>query len=199
MDEGSTTIVLQALLDRLAVGDPSAKDLLVERALDRLSNISRKLLGSFGGEGRVELWTAELISEAYPRISKAIDDVKPASVPQFLGLARLQMQRVLLDLVRAKRPTPLSLSEGRTDSETGPIEPAVSANEDRQRVLVLDLLDAVSKLPDNEADTVWGKLAGYTHSEIGQMLDVHKDTVDRYWNKVVVKLRKTLAPFIDRL
>ncbi len=91
--------LLQALLDRLLTGDAAAKSLLVEKALDRLGIISRKLLRGFGGEGRAELWTEELIAEAYPRFSKAIDDAKPASVRDSFGLARLQMQRALLDIV----------------------------------------------------------------------------------------------------
>lgn len=200
MDNTATTIELQGLLDRLVAGDASAKSELVERAVGRLGLISRKLLRGFGGEGRVELWTAELIAEAYPRFSRAIDDVKPASVPQFFGLARLQMQRVLLDIVRSKKgPTPMPLSGKGSDSQGGQFDPQDSTDESQQKTLVIDLLDSVSKLPDQEAETVWGKLAGYTHPEIAQMIGVHKDTIDRYWNKACVKLAKSLAPFMDRL
>ena len=55
---------------------------------------------------------------------------------------------------------------------------------------------AVGSLPENEGETVWLKLAGHTHKEIGEMLDVHKDTIDRYWNKACIKLAKPLGPFL---
>jgi RNA polymerase sigma factor (sigma-70 family) len=199
MGESSTTIELQGLLDRLGAGDASAKNLLVEKALDRLGMISRKLLRGFGGERRLEMWTAELIAEAYPRLSKAIDDVKPTAVHQFFGLARLQMHRTLLDLVRSKRPEAGRRAGQEVDLQNAPADLRDKNDVARQQMLVLDLLEAVAKLPEQEAETVWGKLAGYTHAEIGQMIGVHKDTVDRYWNKCCVKLAKTLSPFMDRL
>ena len=205
MEESSTTVALQGLLDRFAAGDEAAKQALIARALDRLSAIARKLLRGFGGEGRLEMWTTDVFNEAYPRLSKALEEVKPGSVPQFLGLARLQMQRALLDHVRAiegrngvRGPRPVALS-GKEDSSGGGIDPPDQEDYERQRVLALDLLDAISKLPENEAETVWLKLGGHTHREIGELLGVHKDTIDRYWTKACIKLAKPLTPYLDRL
>jgi len=194
--------VLQGLLERFAAGDPAAKETLIVQALDRLSMIARKLLRGFGGEARVEMWTVDVFNEAYPRISKAIDEIRPVSVPQFLGLARLQMQRTLLDRVRAingrdgKRPRTVPFSVKQPNE--GAFERKASAGDDHA-TLVIDLVEAVGKLAETEANTVWLKLSGYTHKEIAEQLDVHKDTIDRYWNKACVKLARQLAPFIDRL
>ena len=75
----STTVMLQSLLDRLTAGDPTARDALVNLAAERLMVIARKLLRSFGGEARIEMWTADVLGEAYPRLARALDDVKPTS------------------------------------------------------------------------------------------------------------------------
>jgi RNA polymerase sigma factor (sigma-70 family) len=206
VDLQSTTVDLQGLLERFAAGEPAAKEALITRAMDRLSVIARKLLRGFGGESRMEMWTIDVCNEAYPRIAKALDDVKPSSVPQFLGLARLQMHRALLDQLRARegrdgqRPSTQPFSS--SDSEDGRADLADVSNyrrEERHRELVLDLLDGLGKMPENEANVVWLKLSGYTHSEIGEIVGVHKDTIDRYWNKACVKLVRQLAPFMDQL
>ena len=99
-EPASTTVMLQNLLDRLAAGDVTARDALVNLASERLMVIARKLLRNFGGEARVEMWTADVLGEAYPRLARALDEVKPTSPVKFFGLARLQMQRVLLDRIR---------------------------------------------------------------------------------------------------
>ncbi len=203
MEPSSTTLVLDRLLQRFREGDAAAKEQLIALAFDRLTRISRRLLKSFGGEARVEMWSVEVCNEAYPRIARALDELQPGSVPQFLGLARLQMQRVLLDRIRSlggrdgnRGPRPQSLFNN--DSEAGGEvrEPADPRDEEQHRLLMIDLLEGIGALPENEAETVWLKLAGHTHPEIADMLGVHKDTVDRYWGKACIKLAKRLEPFL---
>ena len=203
MNEGTTTVALQNLLERFAAGDSSAKEQLIAQALDRLTQIARRLLRGFGGEARVEMWSVEVFNAAYPRIAKALDDLKPESVPQFMALARLQMHRVLLDRVDAltgrgstPRVRPQSLSGSLGNERDRPIEIENPRDEEELRILMSDLLESIGQLPDNEAETVWLKLAGHTHVEIGELIGVHKDTVDRYWGKACVKLAKQLAPFL---
>lgn len=195
MAETSTTLLIAGILQRFAAGDSAAKEELIQHALDRLSIIARKLLRSFGGEQRMELWTSEVFNEAYPRLSKALDDIKPTSPQQFFGLARLQMQRVLLDQSRKRaRPMPFSGSDNGHRNET-PVDVADKSRSASQDLLI-DLVDAIASLPEKEADTVWYKLAGYTHREIAEMVGVHGDTIDRYWAKACVKLARQLAPFM---
>lgn len=203
-DPGSTTIALQRMLDRFAAGDENAREALIGQAMDRLMIIARKLLRGFGGEGRVEMWTSDVLNEAYPRLAKALDDVKPSSPVQFFGLARLQMQRALLDRVRANegregeakpRPRAFSQKNLRADEPEHPHDVA-SPDGSRHRELMIDLLDAIARLPEKEAETVWLKLAGYTHAEIGEIGGLSKDRVDGLWNKACIKLAKPLAPFL---
>jgi RNA polymerase sigma factor (sigma-70 family) len=142
----------------------------------------------------------DVIGGAYPRLSRALDEVKPSSPAQFFGLARLQMHRALLDHVRkfdgtGQSPKPRTVPKPESDGSTD-LTPGVS--DTRQRDLLLDLLAAMDELPDNQATTTWLKLAGYTHREIAEVLGVHHDTVDTYWSKACVTLAKKLAPFIER-
>src|SRR5262249_41364810 len=131
------------------------------------------------------------------------DDVKPTSVGQFLGLARLQMQRALLDRVRrvdgrgSERPQMQSLAPA--GDEGRGLEIAGAAIDERQQMLVLDLLDALEHMPEKPADVVWYRLEGYTFPEIGEIMGVHKDTAERYWDQACVKLGKRLAPFMQGL
>lgn len=189
MSAASTTVAIQDLLDRLAQGDEAAQELLVTQAMEKLGVIARKLLRGFGGEARVEMWTLDVVHEAFPKISKAIHDVKPKSVDQFLGLARLQMQRILLDKVRTLNSRP----------PVGSVQPNEIAGKEsgEHQTLLLDLLDSIAQLPERQAETVWLKLAGHTHREIGAFLKIHHDTVDTYWAAACVKLARKLAPFIN--
>jgi len=43
--------------------------------------------------------------------------------------------------------------------------------------------DGLSKMRKRGRNVVWLKLSGYTHGENRRIVDVHKDTIDRYWNK----------------
>lgn len=201
-DESSgTTVIIQNLLDRMAQGDATALEALLTHAMDRLSVIARRLLRNFGGEARIEMWTAEIISEAYPRLQRAIQDIKPASPAQFFGLARLQMQRVLQDRARAipgaalaNKPSTIPLSQ--IPIEDPPAPGAKGPGKQDHNDLMLDLVQTIGALPEVQAETTWLKLAGYTHREIAEFLGVHHDTVDVYWSKACVKLAKKLSPYL---
>ena len=197
-ESSTTTIAIESALERFSAGDASAKEELIHRAMERLAVIARKLLRGYGGEQRVEMWTNDLFGEAYPRLSKALDDVRPTSVPQFFGLARLQIERVLLDTVR-KKPRPIAFSQRQPNSDATSEAIDVADPKGEDSGLIIDLVEAIAKLPDKQAETVWLKLAGHTHREIGELLGVHPDTVDVYWQKAAIKLARHLAPFIDRV
>lgn len=66
--------------------------------------------------------TNGLVAEAYLRLNRSLDDLKPETVRQFFGLAALQMRRHLLDKLRAihgrgelKRPKITSLTPDSPD------------------------------------------------------------------------------------
>ena len=186
----SDTIVLQGLLDRLAAGDALARNALINHAAIRLLNIARKLLGKFGGEARVGMWSTDVLNTAIPRLMRAVDVVKPSTPKEFFGLAWLQMQRELLDIVRG-----MSKVEGDKSAGSERVSPGTGDQID----LVIDLMEAINNLPDRQRETTWLKLGGNTHREIADFLGVHHDTVDDYWKEARKKLAKLLAPFVGTL
>lgn len=167
MSDSITSVQLDQLLQRFLAGDAVAKESLLTAAVHRLTAIASKLLRKFGGGARIGMWSVEVLQEAYPRIAKALDDVKPASAQEFLGLARLQMQRTLLDKVR------------QIDGREG--------NRPRMSPFSAGAVDSTSPAAD------------FADQDDVEQLGVHKDTIDRYWNKAMVKLARELAPFIDGL
>lgn len=195
-----TTVELQSMLERLLAGDPRAKELLITRAYDRLLTLTRQLLGSFG-RVRAEEETAGVLNDAYLRLHAALDEVKPTSVRQFIGLAALELRRVLLDRVRkmqgrgrAARPKQVGF-ESPDAAGGGAAEPGVDGDESRLGT-VLDLLSAVETLPDDEREVVDLKyFQGLTEAEAGKVLGVHEDTVKRRWAKARIRLAGKLDAF----
>jgi RNA polymerase sigma-70 factor (ECF subfamily) len=185
-------VQLQGLLDRLLAGDATAKHELINRAHDRLIVITRKLLGSFS-RVRVEEETAGVLNEAYLRLHTALEEVRPATVREFLGLAALQIRRVLLDAVRklggrgtGPRPQKVPLEEG-ADLPVGGHDGHVA----------LDLLEAVERLPDDEREIVdLLFFHGWTQPEAAEILGVHEDTVKRRWARARITLAGRLVAFL---
>lgn len=195
-----TTVELQSMLDKLLAGDPRAKELLITRAYDRLLTLTRQLLGSFG-RVRAEEETAGVLNDAYLRLHAALDEVKPTSVRQFIGLAALELRRVLLDRVRkmqgrGKEARPERVSFASPDGSTdGAPEPGVDGDASRLGT-VIDLLSAVETLPDDEREVVDLKyFQGLTEADAGKVLGVHEDTVKRRWAKARIRLAGKLDAF----
>ncbi|MBY0460950.1 MAG: sigma-70 family RNA polymerase sigma factor [Gemmataceae bacterium] len=184
----STTAEIQSALDHFLAGDQAAKAELVNRAGDRLMILARKLLRGFGS-GPDE--TAAVVSEAYLKLHKALDEVRPTTVRQFFGLASLQMRRVLLDLVRATKRGGRVVHEG-----SGQFETPDSADGPSQSDLVTDLYTAIDTLDDDLKEVVMLLyFQGLTQAEAGELLGVHEDTVKRRWAKARVILAGKLAAF----
>jgi RNA polymerase sigma-70 factor (ECF subfamily) len=90
---------LQPILDRLAQGDPQAREELITRSCERLRRLARKMLRC---EPRVARWeqTDDLLQSALLRLHRSLEDVRPESVKGFIGLAATQMRRELVNLAR---------------------------------------------------------------------------------------------------
>ena len=146
--------------------------------------------------------TAGILSELILRLHAALDEVKPTSVRQFVGLAALEIRRVLLDRIRKmegrgkeSRPQKQSLDAGSEGGAPGPAIADDDFNEER-RTLALDLLEAVGHLPVDEREAVELLFfQGYSQPEAGEILGVHEDTVKRRWSRARVKLAEQLSAF----
>lgn len=183
-----TTVYIQGALDQFLAGDPAAKGRLITLAEKRLMVLARKLKIAFPTSPEE---TAGVVNEAYLKLHKALDEVRPGTVRQFFALASLQMRRVLLDLARANRRRG---KRGSLNDSENPIDPPAPGGEDRDEVR--DLFDAIDRL-DEELREVVNLLffQGLTQAEAAQVLVVHEDTVKRKWAKARVILAKYLAAF----
>jgi RNA polymerase sigma-70 factor (ECF subfamily) len=200
---GETTLAMQQLLDRFVKGDQQAKNDLINRAYDRLIIVARKLLGSFP-DVRLEEETAGVLSEAYLRLRKSLDDVKPETVRQFFGLAALQIRRVLLDKIWELRggrgenpPKFVSMDAQRAgDTSAGGDDLADTGIDSARQNLAIDFLEAIEKLADEEHEVVELLFFhGYTQPEAGEIIGVHEDRVKRRWSRARVRLAEKLAAF----
>ncbi len=196
----STTVQIQGYLDRFLDGDAAAKAALVRVAEDRLLVLTRRLLRDYP-RGREHDDTEGIFQEAYIRLHSALDELKPATVRQFLGLATVTIRRTLLDIVRKlrgrgaeKRNRALSLDEGGS-GDAGPFEPAAPEGPDRFGVTE-DLNGAIDELPAEIKEVLELHIyQGLTLVEIAQLIGAHKDTVKRRWAKARVLLAEKLGVF----
>ena len=197
---GSTTIAMQQLLDRLVKGDERAKKDLIDRAYERLILVARKLLGSFV-RVRVEEETAGVLAEAYFRLHSSLDEVKPDSVRQFMGLAALEIRRVLLDKIRqmegrGKEKRKPAAPIGAGENSSAGIDIAAPDLDQSRQHLAIDLLEAIDKLPDDEQEVVeFLFFHGMTQAETAETLEVDESTVKRRWSRARIKLAEKLAAF----
>jgi RNA polymerase sigma factor (sigma-70 family) len=90
---------LTACLDRLAAGDHSARDEILEACQHRLRVLSHRLLGKFA---RVRRWdgTDDVMQNAAMRLHRALGETVPDSPRGLMALMAVQIQRELIDLAR---------------------------------------------------------------------------------------------------
>lgn len=98
MPNDSTT-ELQRWLDLSNLDDPAAKEGLIRHSCERLTRLTRKMLK---GYPRLQRWeqTDDVLQETLKRLYQSLDEVKPASVREFFGLAAKKIHGSLLDLAR---------------------------------------------------------------------------------------------------
>jgi RNA polymerase sigma-70 factor (ECF subfamily) len=215
VSDSSTTRILQGLLDRLKDGDASARDELIGHACNRLVVLTRKMLGQFA---RLRAWeqTDDVAQNAMLRLRRALEQVQPASVREFIGLASVQIRRELLDLSRhyfgregrispesdrAMHNSPHVLSQtppfGDESKEPIPIQAAGESVDTSNLEMWAQFHQAVQELSDVEREVV--ELLWYqdlTQEESAEILAVDKSTVKRRWRAARLKLSEALKGWL---
>jgi RNA polymerase sigma factor (sigma-70 family) len=102
MDHDNTT-ELQALLDRLRVGDKSARREFLEQVCARLRRLAARILfGSFPDlQARHDV--DSVVHETWLRLMQALDKADPPTVADFFRLAAHKIRQVLLDMASRQR------------------------------------------------------------------------------------------------
>src|SRR5438270_457125 len=91
---------LQQLLDRMRSGDGTARSELLGLAYERLRLLARKMFHQdFPRLGNLHE-TDSILHEAVLRLFRALNEIQPPSVQDFLTFSAAQIRRVLLDMAR---------------------------------------------------------------------------------------------------
>src|SRR5439155_11242474 len=187
------TIQLQQLLERMRNGDESVRTELLGLAYERLRLLARKMFHQdFPRLGNLHE-TDSILHEAVLRLLRALQEVQPPSVRDFLTFSAAQIRRVLLDMARQQdrgNRNRNELSGSSTGRQGDVAEPGLDPS---QLAQWSEFHQKVRELPDDERDVVdlyWYQ--GLTQAETARILGVHEKVVSRRWLRARLKLSEWL-------
>jgi RNA polymerase sigma-70 factor (ECF subfamily) len=198
-EETHSTTRIQLRLDRLRAGDASARDELLTMACERLRRLARKMLRGYPGVRRWEQ-TDDVLQNAAMRLCRALDDIKPASVRDFINLAAVQIRRELIDLARhydgPEGPGRHHASRaGRDDySERPGLDPADHSHDPAGLAAWTEFHDQVGALPDELKEVfhlLWYQ--GLPQAEAAALLGVTERVVKYRWRSARLALHERLG------
>jgi RNA polymerase sigma-70 factor (ECF subfamily) len=184
--------MMQRLLPGAIAGDAADLDALLKHCGERLTFLTRRMLGDYR---RVRRWaeTDDVLQNALVRLLAAVRQVKPATPRDFLALATLQIRRELIDLARHYYgPQGLGARhESRGDDEARAADPSDVRHEPSSLAQWTELHEAIGALPDEEREVV-GLLfyQGLSQAETAELLDLSLRTVQRRWHGALAKLHR---------
>jgi RNA polymerase sigma factor (sigma-70 family) len=186
--------VLAGCLERLAKGDDSAREEILELGNERLRELSSRLLGKFA---KVKRWdsTDDVAQNAAMRLYRALGETVPDSPRGLMGLMATQIQRELIDLAR-KHAGPMSYAQNHdtnfaregTNSGVFFIDDAEDAGDGHDEELPLERWEsfhrAVENLPEEHREVfklVW--YLGADRETAAKTLGLSIRTVGRRWQE----------------
>jgi RNA polymerase sigma factor (sigma-70 family) len=189
-----SSVELQALLNRLRQGDREARQLLLERACERLRRLAGRMLhGSFPELARRHE-VDSVVHETWVRLVQALDKTEPPTVADFFRLAAHKFRQVLLDMAQSERRRGqrevLGLSG--TDSK-GPAPSAARTFDPARLALWTEFHEKVATLGDQErAVFEMHYYLELPQAEIAQVLELHPRKVSYLWIAATEKLGEEL-------
>lgn len=190
---------LERCLARLEAGDADARDEVLTLACHRLRQMAHRMLQRYPTVRRYDE-TDDVVQNAALRLHRALSEVHPATVPDLLGLAAIQVRRELIDLARkhvgpesyaANHETNYRLVHGEHRAR---IDGAASSTESHEQLTRWTRLhEAAESLPDDERrlfHLVW--YLGADQREAARVLDCSTRTVKRRWDSVKALMRDLL-------
>lgn len=196
-DVSYSSTQIQLRLDRLRAGDESARDELLKVACDRLGRMARKMLRGYPGVRRWEQ-TDDVLQSAALRLWRSLEQVQPASVRGFIGLAAEQIRRVLIDLARHyDGPAgPGSHHPVRTgpDGSGGPPDPGTDTDNPARLAAWTEFHQHVAALPAEEKevfDLLWYQ--GLPQADAAALLGVTERVVRYRWRAARLRLHERLG------
>jgi RNA polymerase sigma factor (sigma-70 family) len=203
-DDHSTRI--QGCIDRMRAGDPAARDELLAHTAERLTRLTREMLRDFPG---VHNWeqTDDVFQSAALRLWRALGEVQPPTVADFLRLAAAHIRRELIDLARrysgGRGQVADRASVGRPGDSSSPArraEPMDTTNDPDRLAAWTDFHREVEALPAEEReafDLLFYQ--GLSQAEAAVTLDVSERTIKRRWQAARLRLAETLGATMPSL
>jgi RNA polymerase sigma-70 factor (ECF subfamily) len=196
-DESYSSTQIQLRLDRLRAGDDSARDELLKVACDRLGRLARRMLRGYPGVRRWEQ-TDDVLQGAALRLWRSLEEVKPASVRRFIGLAAAQIRRELIDLARhyggpdgPGRHHPVRAGP---DGSGGPPDPDTDTDDPARLAAWTEFHEHVEALPGDEKEVfnlLWYQ--GLPQAEAAALLGVTERVVRYRWRAARLRLHERLG------
>jgi RNA polymerase sigma-70 factor (ECF subfamily) len=183
-----STSQLQILIDSMAAGDPSARDELIARAHERLQRLAKKIFKGFERLRSIHD-SGDVLPESMPRLMRAVERDRPATVRDFFQIAAREMRCQLLNEIRRyfgpEGPGGKHESPGWADQSSSndpPAEQAPSSESPPTLAYWTEFHEAVEKLPAQEREVF--SLLWYhelTQEEAAAVLHRSEATVRRWW------------------
>src|SRR5262249_28072051 len=168
-------------------GDRSAWDEVARHLGERLRWLAHNMLKTFPGVKRWEE-TGDVLQKASLRLLQALQEVRPSSTREFLGLASLQIRRELLDLKRHYYgPQGMGRHQPPSDNQTGaagsPPDQADTAPGASELEEWCEVHWQIEGLPPELREVVdLHYYQGLPKAEVAQLLGVDVRAVQRRWN-----------------
>ena len=192
----SLTAQLQGWLERMRAGDAAARDELLQHVCDRLRRLTRKMLKGFPGVKRFAE-TDDVLQNALLRLLRALQEVRPATTCEFLGLAAAQIRRELIDLARhfygPQGAGAHHASQGADGPGDRPHEQADGTFDPSALAEWREFHEQVGRLPDEEraaVDLLFYQ--GLPQADAAGLLNVSVRTLQRRWHNAQLKLHEAL-------
>jgi RNA polymerase sigma-70 factor (ECF subfamily) len=193
MTDSFRTSELHRLLTRLQAGDRAAWDELYARTGARLEALASRMLHGFPGVSRFEQ-TPDVLQNASLRLIRSLQAARPGSVREFFVLAGTQMRRELLDLKahhfgRQGAASHAAVSVG---GDSGDLADTVPCNGPGPLELEewSEFHRQIEELPADERAVVdLHYYQGLGKAEAAEVLGVDVRTVQRRWNRALLRLK----------
>lgn len=181
---------LHEWVQRMRQGDRAARDELLRGVCGRLERLARKMLRKFPN---VRRWadTDDVLQNATLRLLRTLEQVQPASVRDFFGLAAVHLRRELLDLARHFFG-PYGIAANQADHPPRADTPD-RADDPRDMEQWYAFHEEVERLPEEEREVVSLIFYhGWTRAEVAEVLGVNEKTVRRRWKSALARLHEAL-------
>ena len=195
MNEGGS-VELQVLLDRLRQGDREARQLLLERACERLRRLAGRMLhGSFPELARRHE-VDSVVHETWVRLLQALDKTEPPTVSDFFRLAAHKFRQVLVDMAQGERRRAQREVLGLSGADSQGCNPsAANTTYDPARLaLWTEFHEKVATLSEQErAVFEMHYYLELPQAEIAKILELHPRKVSYLWIAATEKLGEGLG------